>query len=188
MAFAAAPAGASVTFDDLSGSMANIPNGYAGLNWSNFCSLDGTSMSSTSGYHNGIISPNNVAFNGGGTPAEFSGTSFDLGGMYMTAAWSAGLNVDIEGYRDGSLVYSQTVVVDTTSPTWLVLNYLDVDRVRFVSYGGTDYAQDGGDGAHFAIDNVSFEAVAPTVPAPAALVLGSLGTGLVGWLRRRSAL
>ncbi|MBP8910691.1 MAG: PEP-CTERM sorting domain-containing protein [Phycisphaerae bacterium] len=186
MTFVAVPAGAAVTFDDLS-SGASIPAGYAGLNWSNFRSKDGTTMPSLSGYFNGIVSANNVAYNPWGSPAEILGASFDLGGLYLTAAWNTGLNVDIEGYLNGNLLYSRTLVVDTTGPTWVTLNYLGVDRVRFVSYGGVE-ANVGGSGTQFVIDNVSFEPIDAAIPAPAALLLGSLGTGLVGWLRRRKSL
>lgn len=38
------------------------------------------------------------------------------------------------------------------------------------------------------IDNLHFGFAGPVIPAPGALVLGALGAGLVGWLRRRSVL
>jgi hypothetical protein len=38
------------------------------------------------------------------------------------------------------------------------------------------------------VDNIEFELADATVPAPGAILLGTLGTGLVGWLRRRRAM
>jgi hypothetical protein len=38
------------------------------------------------------------------------------------------------------------------------------------------------------VDNVRFELAGSTVPAPGAILLGTLGTGLVGWLRRRKTM
>ncbi len=38
------------------------------------------------------------------------------------------------------------------------------------------------------VDNIEFELPTATVPAPGAILLGTLGTGLVGWLRRRRAM
>jgi hypothetical protein len=38
------------------------------------------------------------------------------------------------------------------------------------------------------IDNLHFGTVGSAIPAPGAILLGTLGTGLVGWLRRRRAL
>ena len=58
----------ALTFDDLSpgsgsGSYINIPNGYGNLQWLGFGVLNGSLITPASGYNNGIVSPNNVAFN-----------------------------------------------------------------------------------------------------------------------------
>src|ERR1700690_4200705 len=56
-----------VTFDDLSpgpvGNFVVIQNGYEGLQWSGFGVLDGSLLPPADGYHAGVVSPNNVAFN-----------------------------------------------------------------------------------------------------------------------------
>lgn len=104
--------------------------------------------------------------------------------MYLTSALRDGMNIDIEGYRFGTLIYSETIVLNTNAPVWFEADYLNVDRVRFVSSGGTHHTGYAGDGTQFAMDNLSFS----PVPAPGAILLVSLGTALVGCLRRRHAL
>lgn len=130
-----------------------IPNGYKNLDWNNFYTLNAVTYTS-SGYTNGMVSPNNVAYNGWGNPADFSATkAFSLRSAYLTAAWNNGLSIDIRGYNGGTLVNSQTVTVNTTSPTKFTFNWRGLTRVLFTSSGGTDAGYAGG-GEHFALDDL----------------------------------
>ena len=179
-----ASAGATViTFEDVpnadSGTWDNpIPNGYYGFNWTNFYVLH-ENYHPNSGYDNGSIEPGDwVAYNGGGEEAsiECSG-SFNFDGAFFTAAWNHELNINIKGYRNGNLLYDQTIVVDTSGSIWFDANFDGIDKLVFSSFGGTD-AGLGGSGTHFAMDNFTY--CSSCVPLPSTVLL--LGSGLVGFV------
>jgi PEP-CTERM motif len=167
-----------VTFDDLPSSFggAFISTGYQGLSWSNFAVCDAflqVNDSGTNGYIYGMVSASNVAFNAGGSPAEIDahGTNFDLLSTYLTGAWNSNLNIEVQGFRSGTLLYNTTVVVSATSPTLFTFNYLDIDRLYFNSFGG-EPAFDGIDETQFVMDNLTFE----FIPEPSSLLLAALGS------------
>ena len=181
LGLAAAPAGAQaavITFDDLTCSAGGtpIPNGHAGLNWSNFYCADGaTAYGGNSGYNAGRVSGSHVAYNGFGSPAEFivtapGGTKFNFNSVYLTAAWRDNLVVTIVAYRDGTAVSTITHTLSATAPTLVTLNLSQIDRVRFSSAGGTPHAPYGSSpGYQFAMDNldISFNLPATGVTATA---------------------
>ncbi|WP_069791059.1 PEP-CTERM sorting domain-containing protein (plasmid) [Cyanobacterium sp. IPPAS B-1200] len=172
-----------LTFDDVTqGSSAEIPNGYGGLNWSNFWVLKGTSQPGN-GYEKGIVSGDYVAFNSFANPAEITGSLFDFNGAFLTAAWNDGLSVLVEGFNSGTNLYSQTVVVNTTSPTWFDFNFLGVDRLRFSSFGGVQNPNLSVSDTHFAMDNFTFNET-QAVPEPTSLI-GILGLGAFGVISLR---
>jgi len=130
-----------------------------------------------SGYNNGLVSGDYVAF-----PSKFyesgtgriTGNLYTFNGAYLTAAWRDGLNVQVDGYLNDSLIYSTTVVVDTTGPTWFDFDYIDIDELKFSSYGGVpneNYPYQTG--YHFAMDNFTY------IPEPTTLLLFALGTVLL---------
>jgi hypothetical protein len=182
----AVPTQANVlTFDDITTQVTDsvvVPDGYGGLDWDQFGVIH-KDFWPDDGYENGTVSGNYVAFNRYANPATTSDGIFDFAGAYLTAAWRTDLNIDVDGYLAGNPVYSSTVVVDPWGPTWFSFNYTGIDELRFNSYGGTNAGLDG-DGTHFAMDNFSYN----IIPAPGAIALGSIGLGLVGWLRRRRTL
>lgn len=166
-----------------SGSIDWIVPGYGGFTWTNFGLIDGDDVHVNSGYFNGTVSGEYVAFNSFGTPAGMSVANpnlFDFNGAYITAAWNTGLTVQVDGYLNSVLVGTQTIIVDTTGPTWWNVGLNGIDELIFSSYGGTN-AGLGNPGEQFAMDNFTYDFHQP-IPEPASLTL--LGLGLAGLVAR----
>ena len=169
-----------VTFDSISETATGtfIPNGYQGLNWSNFWCFNSILATNrpevgVSGFYYGMVSASNVAYNPLGNPVEIDarGTNFNFLSAYFTGAWHSNLSIEVEGFRAGNLIYDQTVIASATSPTLFTFGYTNIDRLYFNSFGGQPaFPSDGGN--HFVMDNFTFE----FVPEPSALLLtgGSL--------------
>ena len=151
-----------LTFDDNTSNIGPIADSYEGLNWSEFSYTNSslTPAYEDSGYVNGVVSGNYVAFNRYGETATINSSSdFDFSSAYLTAAWNNGLSITVEGLNDGTSIYSETVVVDTTGSTLFDFNYLDVDELRFTSSGGVNagFEDDRGrDGEQFVLDSFTF--------------------------------
>jgi hypothetical protein len=139
--------------------------------------------SGSNGYYYGLVSTPNVAYNRGGFPAEIDspGTNFDFLSAYFTGAWNSNLNIEVQGFSGTNLIYDQTLVPSVTHATLFTLDYLDIDRLYFDSYGGQP-AFDGDDGKQFVMDNFEFE----FVPEPSSLLLTALGlVSLCAVLKRK---
>jgi hypothetical protein len=181
-----------ITFDALplnTGTASVIPNGYQGLAWSNFFVVNAVLQIDhypflTNGYYYGIVSATNVAGNASGNPAEIdSSTNFNFYGVYLTGAWSSNLNIEVQGFRSGNLVYDQTVVASATNPTPFSFDYMDIDRLYFSASGGQP-AFNGAGGSFFAMDNLTIE----FIPEPSSLLLTTLGAvTLFAVVRRKRA-
>jgi len=153
---------ALLTFDTL-GDDTTVPSGYGGLMWNNFYSLDGVNYDGNpSGYEAGVVSPNNVAFNGFGSPASITIKSgfFKLNSAYLTGAWNDNLVVTVKGYIISTrgvriLIYSHSYRLSATHPTLIKFTPVIVQEVDFISSGGTPHEGYTGSGEHFAIDNLN---------------------------------
>ncbi|HVM95615.1 MAG TPA: lectin-like protein [Candidatus Acidoferrales bacterium] len=133
-----------------------IPNGYGGFNWYNTYTLNATTYVS-SGYQNGLVSGVMVAYNAYGDPTDVSiptGT-FNFIGADLTAAWRDGLNVQVRGLLGGSPIYTQSLTLSTSGPTFVTFNFIGIDTVEFSASGGTNPGFTG-DGTHIVIDNFTF--------------------------------
>ena len=163
----------TLNFDDLPGSsflvLEVIQNGYAGLNWSNFRIKDTSTFlpGYISGYRTGAVSPSVDIFNAFQLPAEFSSSApFTFNSIYLTAAWYDDLIVEITGFLGDQQVASKTVKLNPSTPQLFTFNWTNIDKVRFVSSGGTS-ALLGGDGTQFVADNLVInEAVLAPLPLP----------------------
>jgi hypothetical protein len=135
------------------------------------------------------LGPDNwVKADGGGENNDWVSFSFSVPIISVSFDWGY-RDDDFKAYADGNLFFSKICLLDnngkqhgedngTTGP----YNFASVTTLKFT---------DGGNG-WVGIDNLVVESyVAPTqpvIPAPGAILLGGIGVGLVGWLKRRRAL
>ena len=163
-----------------------IPNGYAGLTWTNLSYVAGSSFA-PSGLLNGTVSAPDVAFNkNGGVASVSSSTPFQLTSLELTSAWDEGLFVSIVGSINGQAVESLGAFRTTLAPILIVLNWAGLTEISFASFcvpgictsAGYPATPAGGAPLAFVIDNL---VIVPTpAPLPAALSLFAGGLGLIG--------
>jgi len=195
LAFAAAAsaAAATINFDNLDGSTGDqvVPNGYGGLNWTNFNVYDAVHHPGLgdSGYDFAWVSPNNVAFTA--FPNQFpteiisSDTPFTLNSAYLTSVWRDNLNVQVIGSLGGNTIYTETFTLSATANTLETFNMVGVDKVEFTPSGGTFHDGYQGDfGPYFAMDNVSVDLIT-AVPEPSTWFAAVLALGAIGFSQRK---
>jgi hypothetical protein len=175
---AGSPATATViTFDDGAYTSTGIAEGYAGFNWTNMYSYPGFWIPDT-GYSNGTVSGDYVAFNDGPGPGSFSSESpFTLVSMEVTKAWHSG-TTHFAGFTESGLTYEMDVYATTLGPVHAVFNWYGVTRIEIsdvISGPGSNQT---------VIDNLT---VMP-VPEPEAYALLFAGLGLIGFMVRRKGI
>ena len=156
------------------------PNYYYG---SGYTPLSAFTGQAGYGYANGLVSgPNVMDLGGTSSMSAQGGYTFDLYSGYFTAAWNDNTSVTFVGYLNNVQTYSDTVTLNTESPTLVNLNFVGVDKVSFLN---------GADDPFIAADNLVFNLNgAPGAPAPTpettTQALAGLGiAGLVAARRRK---
>ncbi|CAF1531692.1 unnamed protein product, partial [Rotaria sordida] len=136
-----------------------IPPFYHGLEWTNAYVLDPTTYPE-SGYATAVSSGQNVGFNWYGNPmsigADITGSLelFSIKSFVAAAAWNHNLSLSMTGERSGVTVFNQTIILQVKSATNVSLDWKNIDKITFTTFGGTNAMIDGGSGTHFAMDNL----------------------------------
>ncbi len=169
---------AVITFDDLPATELDaIPDGYNGFTWgesflTNVSYVHKNTLPGT-GFETGVVSGDYAAFNFLATTSSISGAQFDFNGAYLTAAWNDGLNIEVSGFLNNALLFTQTVIVNTNAAQWFDFNFLGINSLSLRAWGGTSI--DGTQGNDFFVmDNFTINE--PTaVPESSSLLLLLLG-------------
>jgi hypothetical protein len=180
-----------INFDELNYSdqaIPGYPSSYSGLYWANVYVYNATDNPEnlTSGYQYSVISPKNVAFNGGGSSITISSnTPFTLNSAYLTSVWRDNLQVEVIGSLLGTPIYDQTFILSATANMLEPFNYVGVDSVEFIPSGGTfhdGYTNDYG--PYFAIDDLNVDLPLAAVPEPGTWVAAALLVAAIAFSQR----
>jgi len=170
-------------FEDVSPYLKDHAYGSITLDGITYAGEGGTNVwVADSGYNNFGVKPTTSSVLTATGPEDFS-VSFVLGGSCTALAFDTYLNwyelatIQVYGAGDVLLGTYQLTHAEDVIGFFGVTSVEPIAMVRWTTLGGEEI--------NTGIDNLRIGSV---VPAPGAVLLGALGSGLVGWLRRRRAL
>ena len=130
-----APATRTIGFDSLTsaGSLIEVPNGYAGLRWTNWVATH-PKVYEAAGLYNATVSGEFVAYNSSGHPATIaSGRPFDFAGTYLSVIWpgAEAREVIVRGWRGERLAHEERMRLRSTGPIWFDADWRGLTRLEF---------------------------------------------------------
>jgi len=140
------PTSVVVGFDDFTTAktLAEIPNGYGGLNWSNWVATHRI-LYGGPGYVNVATSGEYVAYNSSGNPATVSSDQpFDFVGASIGSAWPEGERYDvvIRAWRGEELVHTDRLSPATAGPVFFDADYRNITRLEMASEANWQFVVD----------------------------------------------
>ena len=189
----------TITFDDLTDTSAGfggtpIPNGYQGLNWTNWNVLNTAEFTTNAnaglpnGAQNGTVSPPNVAYTLNGDLSIFSNNPFTFNSADLTAFWRNGLQVTVTGKLGGVEEDTTTVSLLATGPTLENFNWSNIDEVDVFPIAGTGTRIYNGDGTQVAMDNLTITPSTVVTSEPSTFAMMAAALAGLGLMRRRRRL
>lgn len=123
-----------IDFEDITRSfIQKVPNGVAGLKWSNLVVVDNMHYKGE-GYVNGTISGKYVGYNSSGHPVTISSDKeFDFYGGYFSVAWlnnAEGETLKVRAWRGTELVRDEKYSLSALGPFWLDANYHNITKLE----------------------------------------------------------
>ena len=170
---------ATVDFDDIDASFGDVVldslGPYQGFTWTNFSAY--TIVPGFPGFNNGIVSPDNAAYSGG----ELFGPAvtpiigkiaaddpFDFVSAYLGSGYYDNLSLTVQGKLDGSVLFTRSVILDTTTPILVNFSFTSIDELNF--FAGTTpattdpFACGTVNCTQFTLDNLTFAPASSTPP------------------------
>jgi hypothetical protein len=181
----------TLTFEDQQpayASAAPLDAGYGGFDWSDDPYVVTNDYILSRGYQLGTVGAVGlIAFDGA---LSFSRAQvFNFERAAVTAAWSMGEDVLVQGWRNGQLLYTKAFQTSFDGPYYFDFDFKGVDKVSFLGSGGSDGGSQDGAGPNLVLDQIqwSVDQVTPPgdVPEPWSLALLASGLALMALVRRR---
>jgi hypothetical protein len=132
----------TIGFDGIDASAGDVPldGTFAGVTLRNFTAY--TSVPGFEGFNNGIVSGPNAAYSGGEVsvsgPTAITGSItssklFDFVGGYFGSGFYDKLSLTVKGLRGGSVVFSETLTLNTSVALFHPFAFIGIDALNFVA-------------------------------------------------------